>query len=182
MKTGYLIGIGSNIAPEENVPRVLERLAREFGEVRVSSICRTEPEGIASERHFLNLVVYLETELNETRLKGWLNALEESMGRDRSHPDKKRLDRTADLDILRRLAPGERLSPHALPSESYLRPCFEELAARLELLPDCGGLPSPGGFQLSLNGTRFGNSPALLHLDARSGHLYVTELQHPERQ
>jgi len=177
MSMGYLVGIGSNIAPERNVPRILERLVRRFGDLRISSVHRTEPQGIQSGNSFLNLVIHLETDLTECELKSWLNALEEELGRDRSNPDKKRLDRTADLDILRRIDRGEWLTRERLPPEPYLRPSFEELTVGMGLLPNDGSAATERGASLMLDGVAFGERPALLRLDPHGERIMIEALE-----
>jgi len=177
MSMGFLVGVGSNIAPERNVPSMLERLVRRFGDLRISSVRRTEPQGIESGNAFLNLVIHLETDMNEGELKNWLNALEEELGRDRSNPDKKRLDRTADLDLLCRIDRGERLTREDLPPEPYLRPSLVELAVGMGVLPDDGSAATEGGASLTLDGAAFGEQPALLRLDKQGKRIRVVALE-----
>lgn len=141
--SAQFIAIGSNLAPEKNVPIVLDTLLGEFGELWLSSVVYTQPEGMDSRNHFLNAVCLLPTSWDVRQLKRWLSQLEIDLGRDRSHPDKKILDRAADLDILLPLTGLDQRN--TWPSESYVRPMFLELIGALGLngkhMPPKGAIP-----------------------------------------
>lgn len=136
----HLISIGSNIAPERNVPRILDALLDLHPRMWVSSIGRTAPIGV---RHangdpaggFYNLAVLIALEATPDRLKAHTNAIERALGRDRDNPNSKRLPRPADLDPLWSVdvIPA---TPPPLPDEPYVRPFVIELLSAL-------GLPTP---------------------------------------
>lgn len=99
-KRQYFIALGSNLDPENNIINMIGALFDLSDIVDISEIMRTEPVGLKSEKYFLNTVVRIEINKDRTQLKSALNAIEESLGRDRSNPERKYRDRTADLDIL----------------------------------------------------------------------------------
>ncbi|MEM9848947.1 MAG: 2-amino-4-hydroxy-6-hydroxymethyldihydropteridine diphosphokinase [Bacteroidota bacterium] len=103
----YFIGLGSNIEPEKNMLRMIAALFKWSAQVDLSKIYRFAPHKIVSDQYFLNAVVRIESSLSAEALKAQLVALEETLGRDRSDPNKKIKDRTADLDILFGLKAGE---------------------------------------------------------------------------
>ncbi len=159
MRRGFLLGIGSNLDPGANVPRILGGLAEAFGELYISSVRPTAPEGMRTANSFLNLAAFVPTERPEAEVKSLFNAIEEGLGRDRSDPDKKIKDRPADIDILRRLAPGARLTAADLPTEPYLRPSVQELAEGL-------GLLDPGATAAVIEGRRLRLGDALFGVGA----------------
>jgi 2-amino-4-hydroxy-6-hydroxymethyldihydropteridine diphosphokinase len=95
------IGVGSNIAPEENIPAALERLARSPGisVTGVSRFYRCSPVGgEVGDTEFLNGVFSLETRLEPRPLKfDVLRDLEATLGRS---PHGRAGPRTLDLDIV----------------------------------------------------------------------------------
>lgn len=96
----YLCGLGSNIEPQHNLARAVERLLDAYGALWLSPVIHTRPRGIDTERSFLNALAVLFSPLSPQQLKCELNLLEESFGRDRSDPLSSRKDRTLDVDIL----------------------------------------------------------------------------------
>lgn len=125
------VGLGSNVEPFRNVPRMLDRLLDLAPVVDVSPIALTEPVDIEGGRGgaFLNLAVRLCVAAPLSGLKAEFNAIEVDLGRDRTDPGRKHHDRTADLDILFTLPVGARQLPGSLtlPTEQYLRPQLDEL-------------------------------------------------------
>ena len=96
MSTAYL-GLGSNIEPRANLVSGIAALRETFQSVELSPIYRAPAVGF-SGNDFLNAVARVETELSPLDLRGFLHALEDRHGRDRSKP--KFSDRTLDIDIL----------------------------------------------------------------------------------
>ncbi|MEM8525334.1 MAG: 2-amino-4-hydroxy-6-hydroxymethyldihydropteridine diphosphokinase [Bacteroidota bacterium] len=113
-KQQYFIALGSNINPESNIINMIEALFELSEVVDISEIMRTEPVGLKSEKYFLNTVVRIETDKDRPDLKNALNTIEESLGRDRSNPERKYRDRTADLDILFALPLEEKFADKTL--------------------------------------------------------------------
>jgi 2-amino-4-hydroxy-6-hydroxymethyldihydropteridine diphosphokinase len=93
------IGLGSNIAPEENVRAAVHALRHRVHVVSISTVYITEPIGLREQPPFYNAVVEVETDVPPLDLKyGVLRCIEDELGRrrtaDRNSP------RTIDLDIL----------------------------------------------------------------------------------
>lgn len=93
-----LIGIGSNIDPEENLQRALDKLSEQVSIRQLSSIWQTPAVG-SDGPDYLNLAVLIEIQLSLNQLKAhFLLGIEQDLGRLRS--DDKNADRSIDLDIL----------------------------------------------------------------------------------
>lgn len=93
-----IIGIGSNIDADKNIPDMLRLLEVDVQIIQVSQMVRTKPIGITDQADYTNGAVRIKTEMSLTDLSVYLKALEDRMGRDRSQP--KFGPRNIDLDIL----------------------------------------------------------------------------------
>jgi 2-amino-4-hydroxy-6-hydroxymethyldihydropteridine diphosphokinase len=93
-----IIGIGSNIEADQNIPEMLRLLADKVEIVQVSQMVQTKPIGIAEQADYTNGAVLIRTEMTLETLSLYLKKLEDRMGRDRSQ--KKFGPRNIDLDIL----------------------------------------------------------------------------------
>ena len=93
-----VIGLGSNIEPEENLELAVVALKSKFKVSKMSRWIRTKPFGILDQPDFFNGVLIMVTELGIESLKQELKSIEDLMGRDRSKP--KFGPRIIDLDIL----------------------------------------------------------------------------------
>lgn len=93
-----IIGIGSNIEADKNIPEMLRLLAEKVEIIQVSELLQTKPIGITGQADFTNGAVLIRTEMNLETLDLYLKKLEDRMGRDRSQ--KKFGPRNIDLDIL----------------------------------------------------------------------------------
>ena len=93
-----VIGLGSNIDPEENIGKARDAIAGEFKIIKSSSFVETEPIGYKEQRNFINGALLIETDMDIHGLKSWLRALESDMGRERT--ENRDGPRTIDLDIL----------------------------------------------------------------------------------
>ena len=93
-----VIGLGSNIDPEDNLEQAVLELKLRFKVSKRSQWTRTKPIGIQDQADFYNGALLMETELEQQRLKKELKRIEDLLGRDRSLP--KFGPRTIDLDIL----------------------------------------------------------------------------------
>jgi 2-amino-4-hydroxy-6-hydroxymethyldihydropteridine diphosphokinase len=130
------VGLGSNIEPWANVPKMLASMLQLAPAVDISPIVVTAAVDITGGgRDFLNLAARIRTPLPVAQVKDFFNSVEVGLGRDRTDPGRKHRDRTADLDILFTLPPGARAVPAsiALPTEVYLRPQLDALLAYLGL-------------------------------------------------
>lgn len=92
-----LIGIGSNIEPDTHIRQAVQALLSEFQHLRLSSVYESKPIGF-NGANFLNLVAYLETEMQVNELQSRLKQIEVKHGRDLNAA--KFTSRTIDLDIL----------------------------------------------------------------------------------
>ena len=92
-----IIGIGSNIEAEYNIPKMLDILKTKVDVLNVSSMLKTKPIGILDQADYTNGAVRIKTSLNQNDLNGLLKGIEDNMGRDRSNP--KFGPRCIDLDI-----------------------------------------------------------------------------------
>lgn len=156
----YLCGLGSNIRPEENLPLAVARLAQRYGPVWLSPVVRTRPHGIETPNAFLNALAVFACELTPRGLKQELNALEESMGRDRSDPLSSRKDRQIDVDILE--AASSCSFTGGPIEESYFRELFS------------GEIPATA-VSLTLNGQPLGQAPATVYRNQGPGHEIIVE-------
>jgi 2-amino-4-hydroxy-6-hydroxymethyldihydropteridine diphosphokinase len=93
-----IIGLGSNILPEENIGKALEELGNIISIIKTTALLRTKPVGIIDQPDFLNGALLAETNLDKESLKVYLKSLEDLLGRDRTLP--KSGPRTIDLDII----------------------------------------------------------------------------------
>lgn len=170
--SGYVIGIGSNIEPEANVPRILFELLNRFGRVLISRILRTRPVGMASESEFLNLAVFVQTDLSSHVIKDICNDIEQSLGRDREDPERAQKDRVADLDILFKLDPAHSDVDLEHVEGIYFRAAVADLFSLL-------GLPAAErreyGEAVGLCGMSVGKMPATIDLDGRTGKVVIVE-------
>ncbi|MCA1760126.1 MAG: 2-amino-4-hydroxy-6-hydroxymethyldihydropteridine diphosphokinase [Bacteroidales bacterium] len=93
-----IIGIGSNLDADANIPKMLKILAEKTEVVKVSAMIKTKPIGILDQPDYTNGAVKITTDLNQEDLTVLLKSIEDQMGRDRTAP--KFGPRTIDLDIV----------------------------------------------------------------------------------
>jgi 2-amino-4-hydroxy-6-hydroxymethyldihydropteridine diphosphokinase len=93
-----IISIGSNIDPEKNVERALQRLEQVVQVRRKSSFTYTKPLLFKDQPEFLNGVALVDTSWNKEELNQQLKLIEKKIGRIRT-PNKNG-PRTIDLDII----------------------------------------------------------------------------------
>jgi 2-amino-4-hydroxy-6-hydroxymethyldihydropteridine diphosphokinase len=93
-----IIGIGSNIDADRNIPEMFRHLAEKVEIVQVSQMVQTKPIGLAGQADYTNGAVLIRTDMNLEELTLYLKKLEDRMGRDRQQ--EKSGPRTIDLDIL----------------------------------------------------------------------------------
>lgn len=94
-----IIGIGSNIEPEQNIAAALFLLRQEQELISVSSLIKTSPVGIAEQPDFLNGAAKVLTTMEITEFQSYLKDIEDRLKRDRTAP--KFGSRTIDLDIVK---------------------------------------------------------------------------------
>ena len=93
-----IIGVGSNIDADINIPEMLRLLSADVEIIQVSKMVQTKPIGITGQPDFTNGAVCIRTEMNLESLSSHLKKLEDRMGRDRR--EGKYSSRNIDLDIL----------------------------------------------------------------------------------
>ncbi|HXT19246.1 MAG TPA: 2-amino-4-hydroxy-6-hydroxymethyldihydropteridine diphosphokinase [Thermoanaerobaculia bacterium] len=163
-----IVGLGSNVEPERNLPAAVRRLAAVAELVAVSSAWATTPVGPPGQLPFVNAAVRLRTALPIERVKAeLLRPIEAALGRvrgaDRFAPRPIDLDlvahraataagraEVADLDLLRHAhvaLPASEVAPEWLVTPTGER--LAELATRL-----VGALPAaacPRRLELTLS-------------------------------
>jgi len=93
-----IIGIGSNIDPEQNIAAALFFLRQEQVLISVSTMIKTSPVGILEQPDFLNGAAKILTTMEIADFKSYLKNIENRLKRDRTAP--KFGSRTIDLDIV----------------------------------------------------------------------------------
>lgn len=100
METLVYVALGSNLGDRESmIGEAVARLSKlATGQVRVSSLYVTEPEGMGVAPDFLNAVAAFTTNLAPEELLAGLQAIETMLGRPAGH--KANQSRTIDLDLI----------------------------------------------------------------------------------
>ena len=99
MKTNsVVIGVGSNIRPEENISMAKAAIESAHELVKASSFVKTKPLRFKDQDEFTNGAYLINTDMEKSELKSWLNNLESKLGRVRT--ENKNGPRAIDLDIL----------------------------------------------------------------------------------
>ena len=93
-----IIGLGSNIEPEQNIAEARKILADQFDVFKESDFIRTKPVGYTEQDDFINGAVLLKTKLAQQELTATLKTIEKDLGRQVSKI--KSGPRTIDLDIV----------------------------------------------------------------------------------
>lgn len=93
-----IIGVGSNIDPQNNIDKARQLIAQKHLLKKASSFIETKPIGCKSQDNFLNGAFLIETEMDILTLKSWLKTLEAQLGRVKT--ENKNGPRTIDLDII----------------------------------------------------------------------------------
>jgi 2-amino-4-hydroxy-6-hydroxymethyldihydropteridine diphosphokinase len=120
----FLLGLGSNIKPEDNLTQAASAL-EQLGRVAATSpALATAPVGETFHHEFRNQLLILECDLPAPMLKHRLQAIEVDLGREPKSPARKTRDRPIDIDIL---AQAETLEScrHAVPEESYYQSVYQ---------------------------------------------------------
>ena len=169
----YFVGLGSNVDARRNVARALDQLLTWFGAVQVSHVAETAPVAVAGGT-FLNMVASFQSELPAREIKGLFCAFEEELGRDRSHPNCAKRERSIDLDILFQLPTDAwEVNEANVPTECYYRAATVELIALMDLSCAVPAVPITSAIALDFLGNTIGLHPARLHRD-RSGAFIVS--------
>lgn len=135
------VAVGSNIAPERNVPRALHLLSEKVSIRAISTFYRTAPLGRPQDPSFHNGVLRCESDLPPPVLKhSVLRKIERSLGRVRT--EDRNAPRPIDLDILVYLPDAPSQAPLAFSDPDVLDREFlaiplQEIAPHL-VLPGIG--------------------------------------------
>jgi 2-amino-4-hydroxy-6-hydroxymethyldihydropteridine diphosphokinase len=99
MKKVFL-SLGSNLGDRvATIQAAKNKISESIGSIRsVSSVFETEPWGFDSEDKFLNLVLFVESDLSPSGILGRILMIESQLGRIRCEEEYK--SRTIDIDIL----------------------------------------------------------------------------------
>lgn len=79
-----VVGLGSNLNPETNLPKGLALLSVQFKVLKTSQFIQNPPQGNLQQPDFINGAVLIETPLNQPEVKAILKDLEIQMGRTNS--------------------------------------------------------------------------------------------------
>lgn len=174
-RDGYLLGIGSNINPYDNIAAIISGLLQHFGQLTLSRILTIPPVGMNSHRDFLNAAAFIETDITRSELKAICNHIEIDLGRDRDDPLSKTKDRPADLDILcaLHLPQDAGMTVHTITDEYFLYPVLHELMAFLTNTPLQS--PPPAGVLITTADLRFGETAATIYWNRRASHKRVVQ-------
>lgn len=117
-----IIGIGSNIEPEQNIAAALFLLRQEQELVQISSLIKTSPIGISDQPDFLNGAAKIFTTMEIADFMSFLKDIENRLKRDRTAP--KFGPRTIDLDIV--IWDGEIIDPDYY-NRDFLKTAVDEI-------------------------------------------------------
>jgi|GEM_PF-1427276 len=93
-----IVGLGSNIDPEQNMARAVSLLAAQMTILDQTPLLRTAPRGFADQPDFINTAVLAETAQSLQDLRTALHSIEDALGRVRTANQNG--PRTIDLDVL----------------------------------------------------------------------------------
>jgi 2-amino-4-hydroxy-6-hydroxymethyldihydropteridine diphosphokinase len=164
-QSGYLLGIGSNIEPHDNIKKIMALLLEHYPQLTLSRVLSIPPIGMNSTRDFLNVVAFIETNDAEQDLKQICNSIEIILGRNRNDPQSKTKDRPADLDILTTInfPLDVAVAAHTITDEYFLYPLLDEVFGYLMGKPF--DIVQPG-ITLSINNLTFGQSATTINRNA----------------
>ena len=96
----FLIGLGSNINPDANIPAAKKALQSVGDLVAQSDVLINPPCGQGFDGLFHNQLLILASDFSETELKTRFESMEIALGREAKTPQRKFNNRTIDIDIL----------------------------------------------------------------------------------
>lgn len=98
----YIINIGTNLGDRRlNLSRAMAAVIRHFGEIEMSHVVETEPQGFESSNKFLNVGIMFRSDLTPEEVLGVLLDIEREIS-PTSHrtPDGAYADRVIDIDMI----------------------------------------------------------------------------------
>ncbi len=123
-----IIGVGSNIQPEENIKKAKAILQQNYSILSESTFIQTKPVGFTDQPDFINGAWLIETTLSLSQLKDLLHQIENDLGRIRTF--NKFGPRTIDLDAL--VWNGEIIDEDVF-SRDFLRNAILEISPDLDI-------------------------------------------------
>ncbi len=166
---GFMLGFGSNLAPERHVSAVISALTMQFNQLYLSRIVYTAPEAVSSPQWFINMAMFIPCAHSEHDLKMLCNRIETDLGRDRSHPQRKWRDRAADLDILHHCHDVSVCTGWQV-KENYLTTLVDELLAYVQNRPVLMTAATTAHIYMKEMPSRsLGQTPTTVHRDHTSG-------------
>jgi len=167
-KTGYLLGIGSNLSPHLNIAHIVDTLCRQFPRISLSRVLHIPPVGMNSQHDFLNMAAFIETDIDQATLKAFCNDLETQLGRDRADPASKTKDRPADLDILLHITHTDDFQrpANSITDEYFLYPVIDEL---LSYLSNRQYRSLQAGVRIQLEHLTFGETATTINRNTTTG-------------
>lgn len=123
-----VIGIGSNIQPEANIPKAIKRIAKSHRILNESRFVETKPLAGRDQPNYVNGAILIQTSMEQEELKQWLRELEDDLGRTRSTD--KYDSRTIDLDIV---VWGGQVVDEDVYEREFLKAAILEICPRLDI-------------------------------------------------
>lgn len=172
MNQGYILGIGSNIDQNKNIPMILTHLIKRFGPIMISRFYETAPVGMDSNQLFINFCAFAQTSLESAPCKEACIAIEVELGRDRTHPLRKTRDRAADIDLLTFIgAHGHQVQLELI--ADYLSQPVAEIGAILS--PRRAIIAARGCVRtFTVGGLQLGETPTAIDCNDRAGLIVVS--------
>lgn len=122
-----IVGVGSNIDPQENIAKARQMLADHFDVICESTFVRTRPIGYEQQADFINGAVLIQTDLGLEQLRESFKGIENMLGRERTA--EKFGPRTIDLDIV---VWNDKVIDNDFYEREYLRNAVLELEPELK--------------------------------------------------
>lgn len=117
-----VIGVGSNIDPNENIRKAKKYISKEHSLIRSSSFVRTKPVGFVNQADFINGAFLVKTDMTKKEFTNYLKEIENKLGRIRT--SNKNGPRTIDLDVL---IWNDKIIDQDCYEKAFLKNCLSEL-------------------------------------------------------
>lgn len=96
----FLIGLGSNISPHDNIPKAQQCISEHSQILYLSPVLENPACGESFHADFHNQLLVACSEESEQVIKAKFEIIELQLGREEKTPARKFKDRTIDIDIL----------------------------------------------------------------------------------
>ena len=121
------IGVGSNIDPNENISKAKRYISKDHALIGSSRFVITKPVGYEEQDDFMNGAFLVKTYLDKEDFITYLKALENKLGRIRTH--NKNGPRTIDLDVV---IWNNKIIDQDCYEREFLKNCLNELGFELK--------------------------------------------------